>query len=80
MPLDEPKLVRSSFHGFKAELVLPPANSPSDIFAISTAPDASNRSMTAAFRAGTRSRKIPDPHVVRMPSVSSKSFTPYGTP
>ena len=76
VPLDDPKLVRSSFHGFSAELVLPPANSPSYIFAIRTAPDAANRSMTAAFRVGTRSWKILDPHVVRMPSVSSRSFTP----
>ena len=28
VPLEEPKLVRSSFHGLSAELVFPPANSP----------------------------------------------------
>ena len=80
VPLDEPKLVRSSFQGFSALLVLPPANSPSDIFAMSTAPLSRSLSITAAFRKGTRSRKIPEPHVVRMPSVSRRSFTPYGTP
>ena len=76
VPLDDPKLVRSSFHGFSAELVLPPANSPSDILAISTAPAPSSLSMTAALRSGTRSAKIRDPHVVRIPRVSSRSLTP----
>ena len=76
VPLDEPKLVRSSFQGFSAELVLPPANSPSEFLAIITAPASSRRSMTAAFRSGTRSRKMPDPQVVRTPRVSSRSFTP----
>ena len=76
VPLEDPKLVRSSFQGFSAELVFPPANSPSEFFAISTAPAASSRSITAAFRSGTRSRKIRDPQVVRIPRVSSRSFTP----
>ena len=76
VPLEDPKLVRSSFQGFSAELVLPPANSPSEFLAIITAPAASSRSTTAASRSGTRSRKIPEPQVVRTPRVSSRSFTP----
>ena len=76
VPLEEPKLVRSSFHGLSAELVFPPANSPSDIFAMSTAPASSSLSMTAAFRSGTRSMKMREPQVVRMPRVSRRSFTP----
>ena len=80
VPLEEPKLVRPSFQGLSALLVLPPANSPSDVLAMRTAPASPSLSITAAFRVGTRSRKIPEPHVVRMPSVSSRSLTPYGIP
>src|SRR5258707_740881 len=84
-PLDEPDVVRSNFHGLcgngtRFERVDPPANSDIVSFAIRIAPALLSLSTHVASRSGTRSLKIMEPQVVRIPFVSNRSFNPYGIP
>src|SRR6478672_13210107 len=82
-PALDPDDPSSSSHGF---IVWPPnqmslsASAPRLSLATSTAPAFRSRSTTTASRAGTRSLNGSAPYVVGMPAVSSRSFTPYGTP
>ena len=80
-PLEEPDVVRSSFHGLcgngtRFDRVEPPANSDMVSFAIRMAPALFSFATQVASRSGTRSLKMMDPQVVLTPLVSNKSFTP----
>src|SRR6478735_8923169 len=82
-PALDPDAPSSSSHGF---IVWPPnqmslsASAPSESFATSTAPASFSLFTTAESAAGTRLRNGSAPYVVMMSFVSSRSFTPYGTP
>src|SRR3954466_10321410 len=82
-PALDPDAPSSSSHGF---IVCPPnqmsfsASAPRESLATSTAPASFNRAITAESVVGTRLRYGSAPHVVGMPAVSSRSFTPYGMP
>ena len=82
-PADDPLEPCVRFHGL---LVRPPnhwsfcANNPVDSFAISTAPALRSRTTTSASSSIMRSLKSAVPHVVGVPLVEKRSFTPYGSP
>ncbi len=59
---------------------MPPASSTIDSLATSTAPASVSRRTTSASSAKTWFRYGSAPHVVGMPAVASRSFTPYGMP
>src|SRR5579883_1334163 len=82
-PALDPDAPSSNSQGF---IVWPPnqmsfnASAPRLNLAISTAPASYSRFTTAESACGTRLRYGSAPYVVAMPAVSSKSFTPNGTP
>ena len=77
---------RSSSHGFRTapkcgfRLVVPNANSCRFSFPGITAPASCSLRYTVASASGTRSRRKPDPPVVAIPAVSTKSFSATGIP
>ena len=80
-PLEDPKVVRSSFQGLwgngtRFDRVDPPANSDIVSLAIRMAPAFLSFSTAVASRSGTRSLKMLEPHVVLTPFVSKRSFAP----
>src|SRR5580658_1541632 len=82
-PADDPLEPRAVFHGLLVRPwnhKSPCANAPMESFAMSTAPALFKRSTQVASSSGTRSWNGSAPHVVLMPFVSKRSFTPNGTP
>ena len=82
-PALEPLAPSSVFHGLRVwppNQVSPQARAPSVVLAMSTAPASVSRRTATASRVATRSLNGVAPQVVRIPSVSSKSLAPQGTP
>src|SRR5258708_31586764 len=82
-PALDPLDVASVFHGvFVMPLNHSPpcASAPIESFAISTAPALRNRSTTVASLSGTRVWYGSAPHVVRLPFLSNRTFSPHAIP
>src|SRR5471032_3123554 len=82
-PADEPLELLSGDHGFRVDppnQTPPCASEPIESLAHSTPPASRSRSTIVASTCATRFSYGFAPHVVLMPLVSNRSFTPNGMP
>ena len=82
-PADDPLELVSGDHGLRVEPpnhTPPCASAPIDSFATSTPPASRSRSTIVASTSATRCSYGFAPHVVLIPFVSKRSFTPKGIP